>query len=81
MATHYQRLAAAKRICLLLYSQQTEEQSDGGLLLKLTVSGLGEVKRWVLSFGPNAEVLAPENLRQEVAWEVRKMAAKYCLEK
>ena len=36
-------------------------------MLRLRVAGLGEVKRWVMQFGDEAEVLAPQRLRQEVA--------------
>jgi len=58
-------------------SQRLEPQSDGSLLLYLTVSGLGEVKRWVLSFGSHAEVLLPLSLRQEVSAELIKAATFY----
>lgn len=58
-------------------SQRIEEKDDGSLILNLEVSGLGEVKRWVLSFGSHAVVLAPENLRQEVKDELRKAIAGY----
>jgi predicted DNA-binding transcriptional regulator YafY len=44
-----------------------EERLDGGCVLRLRVAGLGEVKRWVMQFGDEAEVLAPQRLRQEVA--------------
>lgn len=58
-------------------SQKLTPLPDGSLLFKVTVSGLGEVKRWVLGFGCHAEVLAPEELRQAVAREVAELADKY----
>lgn len=58
-------------------SQQIEELDDGGLILRLTVTGLGEVKRWVLSFGEHVEVLAPETLRQDVADTATAMGTVY----
>jgi len=58
-------------------SQRLDEQPDGSLILRFTVSGLGEVKRWVFSFGSHAEVLAPEELREEIQRETKKMAEKY----
>lgn len=57
--------------------QVMEELPDGGLVLKMHLSGLQEVKRWVLSFGSRAEVLAPPELRREVAREAKELAALY----
>ncbi|MGI6129373.1 MAG: helix-turn-helix transcriptional regulator [bacterium] len=58
-------------------SQETILQEDGSLLLKAVLSGLGEVKRWVLGFGAHAEVLAPPKLRQEIAQEAAALIAQY----
>lgn len=58
-------------------SQEIAEQADGSLVLRLQVSGLGEVKRWVMSFGRHAEVLSPPELREEVTREVKEMAENY----
>lgn len=58
-------------------SQEIEELDGGGLILRLNVAGLGEVKRWVLSFGAHAEVLEPESLRREVAATAAAMAGVY----
>lgn len=49
---------------------------EGSLILRMRVGGLGEVKRWVLSFGAGAEVLEPEELR---AGLVRESTALYGL--
>ncbi len=48
-------------------SQEIEDLSDGSIILKLTVSGLGELKRWIMFYGQHAEVLHPESLREEIA--------------
>ena len=58
-------------------SQQVVEQDDGGLILKLNTSGLGEVKRWVLQYGGDAEVIAPAKLREEIIKETKSMTKKY----
>lgn len=50
---------------------------DQGLLLRMHVGGLGEVKRWVLSFGAGAEVLKPQSLRLEVIREIESLGRKY----
>lgn len=58
-------------------SQRLEDLPDGSLLMTVTVSGLGEVKRWLLQFGAGVRVLEPEALRQEVVREVRGMVNLY----
>ena len=58
-------------------SQQIEELPSGGLILRLRVGGLGEVKRWVMGYGSHAEVLEPESLRREIEEEIRKMQQIY----
>ena len=58
-------------------SQQLEEQADGGVVLRMWTSGLGEVRRWVMQYGGHAEVLAPAALRQAVLDEVRRMGELY----
>lgn len=58
-------------------SQEVVEQDDGGLILKLNTSGLGEVKRWVMQYGGDAEVTAPAKLREEIIKETKSMMKKY----
>ncbi|MDD2574052.1 MAG: transcriptional regulator [Bacillota bacterium] len=55
------------------HTQRIEPQADGSVILRITVSGLREVKRWVLGFGGHAEVLYPEKLRKELAKEAEGM--------
>lgn len=43
-------------------SQKAKKNGDGSLELTFKVAGLDEIKRWVLSFGPEAVVLEPEKL-------------------
>ena len=58
-------------------TQRIEEQPDGGLILRFQSSGLGEVKRWVMQYGGNAEVLEPQGLREAIAEEVRRASSIY----
>ncbi len=60
-------------------SQQIDELSDGGLIIRFQTSGLGEVKRWVLQYGGEAEVLAPESLKKACLVEIEKMMKIYHL--
>jgi predicted DNA-binding transcriptional regulator YafY len=50
-------------------SQRIEERPDGGLVLRLKTAGLIGIRRWVLQYGPHAEVLQPKSLRDEVRRE------------
>ena len=47
-------------------TQEVERLADGRVLFRATVSGLEEVKFWVLGFGPQAKVLKPRQLINEV---------------
>jgi predicted DNA-binding transcriptional regulator YafY len=47
-------------------SQKVSNLRDGSLEITLRVAGLDEIKRWVLSFGPEAFVLEPEKLKELV---------------
>ena len=58
-------------------TQRIEELPDAGLVLRFQAGGLSEVKRWVLSYGSHATVLAPVGLREEVAAEARSVAGMY----
>jgi len=47
-------------------SQRVEEVGLGDLVLSLEVSGLEEVERWLLGFGPAVEVIEPLELRERL---------------
>jgi len=58
----------------------TEEkitQADGALLLKMFVPVTSELKRWVMSYGRDVEVIGPSELREMVQREVEELAARY----
>lgn len=48
-------------------SQRIIEEDGGSLVFEVTVNGSREITKWILSFGPDVEVLEPDTLRQEVA--------------
>jgi len=58
-------------------SQKLAQQKDGGLLAEFHLSSSEEIKHWILSFGRHAEVLAPPDLRQEMAEEIHTLLALY----
>ncbi len=57
--------------------QQIEDEGDGAIRYSVTVNGTTEITRWIMGFGPEAEVIAPEDLRQAVRSSVVAMAARY----
>lgn len=58
-------------------TQRIEPLDDGGLTIRFRVSGLDAVKRWVMRYGKEAEVLEPQELREMVRNEVREMGVVY----
>jgi proteasome accessory factor B len=58
-------------------TQAMTQEADGGLTWRATVSGTVEIRAWILSWGPEVEVLAPEPLRAEVAELLAAAAARY----
>lgn len=58
-------------------SQLLTRLPDGSLDVRMQVTGLADVARWVLSYGAEAEVVSPPVLRHRVASEARRMAALY----
>ncbi len=58
-------------------SQRIVRRPDGGLDMEITVNGTVELTSWVLSFGKEATLVAPEGLRQQIAEELRAAQAAY----
>lgn len=56
-------------------SQQIESQPDGSMILTLRVADLGEVKRWLIGFGAEAEVLEPHELASEIESDCYRIAS------
>jgi predicted DNA-binding transcriptional regulator YafY len=54
-------------------SQVLRELDDGGLELRMKLSSLGEVERWVLGWAGNARVLQPPELAASIADAARKI--------
>ncbi|HAW69999.1 MAG TPA: hypothetical protein DCX37_02290 [Firmicutes bacterium] len=59
------------------YGLHCYTETDRGLLMKLNYTNRENAIAWVLSFGDQAEVLAPPDVRDEIAAIVRKLAARY----
>ena len=53
------------------------EEQAGTFLFEIDVNGYFEIKPWIRSFGSSVEVLAPAELRREIAEEWREIGAAY----
>ena len=58
-------------------SQEIIEQDDGSLVLKLKVSSLNDIKRWVLGYGKGAIVKNPPELVQMMRNEIKAIMMNY----
>ena len=57
--------------------QNVTIHKDGFITLAMTARSPLEVIAWLLSFGDAAELISPENLREELAQQVHALAARY----
>ena len=57
--------------------QQITQQDDGGIILEFTSTSWPEVIAWVLSFGPNAKVIEPHELANDVSDAARQIVHLY----
>jgi predicted DNA-binding transcriptional regulator YafY len=57
--------------------QRTERTPDGSLIWRSTVSGVIEIRLWIVSWGDDAEVLEPAELRTQVRDIHARAAARY----
>jgi predicted DNA-binding transcriptional regulator YafY len=75
------RLSRAKARFLpeypLVPDQEIETLPDGTALVRAQVTGLVEAQRWVLSWGADAEVVAPKELRDAVRAELAGALRRY----
>jgi proteasome accessory factor B len=58
-------------------SQVLRELPDGGIELTMKLGALPEVESWILSWGADAEVIAPAELRKSIKATVARLSAKY----
>jgi len=58
-------------------NQHIRRQRDGGIILTFTTTSRPETVSWILGFGPNAKVLEPEDLKQEVVQAMKTAVGQY----
>jgi proteasome accessory factor B len=71
--------AVAARVAETIWhpSQRTEVHDDGSMTWRATIAGTIEIRLWILSWGDDVEVLAPAELRADVAATHRRALARY----
>ena len=57
--------------------QKIETRKDGSLTLTMTTAGGYDIKKWILSFGGDAELLEPQWMRDEIVEEMERSLKKY----
>ena len=58
-------------------SQKTIRQSDGRLLVSGRMTDTLQFEQWLLSFGPDVEIIAPKKLRKKFQQKISKMYSIY----
>ena len=57
--------------------QEIENISENEIIFKVKTSSREEIKKWILGYGSEAEVLQPEDLREEMQQEIEKILKNY----
>jgi len=60
-------------------SQSIKDRTDGGCNMTLRVGSTLEISPWIRSWGPDVEVLEPEELRKEFSVYAKKLAQMYAI--
>lgn len=58
-------------------TQELKDCDDGGCIVRFRVAHPGEMRSWILGWGADCEVLAPESLRASVANALQRAASLY----
>jgi predicted DNA-binding transcriptional regulator YafY len=58
-------------------SQELTDHPGGGLTVRLRLSSLEEVERWILSMGTHARVIRPEKLRERLRNATHELSERY----
>ena len=58
-------------------SARIQDRLDEGCVLRMRVAVTSELRRWVMQFGEEAEVLAPRSFRDAIARELRAASKAY----
>jgi predicted DNA-binding transcriptional regulator YafY len=71
------RVAKAAIAARVVAERAIDRRSDGSVEIAYNVADVDELARWVLGWGAQAEVIAPESVRVRVRMLIAEIAAKY----
>ncbi len=71
------RVAKAAVAARVVAERAVERRADGSVEIAYNVADVDELARWVLGWGAQAEVIAPEDVRSRVRMLIAQIAAKY----
>jgi proteasome accessory factor B len=54
-------------------TQKVTRESDGSAIMEFRVDGLNEISWWILGYGDQVQVLAPEALRKKIIEAAKNM--------
>lgn len=58
-------------------SEELQSLEEDDILFNLYVDETDELKKWIMGFGKNAEIIEPQYLREEIREELEEMCKKY----
>lgn len=73
------RVAKAAIAARIVADRQVEQHKDGSVEIVYHVADVDELIRWVLGWGPQAEILAPASARDRISQLSAEISAKYLL--
>lgn len=59
------------------YFQKIKENEDGSIIISMEISGWQDLKKWILSYGPDAKVLKPQKMVEEIISDLKKIIKNY----
>jgi len=59
------------------HGETITENTDGSVTVSLDTSGRWDVKQWVLSWGPDAKVLEPQDLKEDIISDLKRALSNY----
>lgn len=62
------------------HGETITENTDGSVTVSLDTSGRWDVKQWVLSWGPDAKVLEPQDLKEDIISDLKRALSNYEIE-
>ena len=59
------------------HTQEIQENQDGSIIFSMYTSGWRDIKKWILSYGPETKVLKPQKMIDEIVKDVQNIIKGY----